>query len=337
MTSTDLATTTHQGSALVLQADQDRFNEAQIAALRQMGLENVPQGDLDVFHHVAQRTGLDPFARQIHMIGRKTKTWDPQARQERWETKYTSQTGIDGYRVTASRAARRDGDVLEYEDTQWCGHDGKWTDVWVDPENPPAAARVVVVKNNRRYAGTAMYAEYVQTYVDRNTKELKPNSMWAKMPAGQLAKCAEALALRRAYPQDFAALYTDDEMGQADNPRVVQGTVEEEEGGLAGARARQRAEQDAATPLDPGSELAGQMFGLMDDVGIDADHRLGYVGEVVGRTIANGAAVTVADAQSVVVALQERLQQPFASADDEPVDAELVPDGVDPETGEVTS
>ncbi|GEB16705.1 phage recombination protein Bet [Pimelobacter simplex] len=327
MSTTDLATT-QTGSGLVLQADQDRWTPQQLAALRQIGIENAPEGDLAVFMHVAQRTGLDPFARQIHMIGRKASVWGPETRQTRYETRYTIQTGIDGYRVTATRAANAAGDVLEYEDTQWCGPDGQWVDAWVDPINPPAAARVVVVKNGRRYAGTAMYAEYVQTYVDRQTKEMKPNSMWAKMPAGQLAKCAEALALRRAYPHDLAALYTDDEMGQADNQPTA---PQPSSSGLAGARARQRAEQDAAAPLEPSSALAAEMFRLFDELGIDTEARLEYVGDAVGREISNPATVTVGDATKVVAVLRSRLEEPFPDT----VDAETVPEGVNAETGEV--
>jgi RecT family protein len=57
----------------------------------------------------------------------------------------------------------------------------------------------------------ALYSEYVQ-----KKKDGTPNSMWQKMAANQLAKCAESLALRKAFPRDLSGFYSREEMGQAE-------------------------------------------------------------------------------------------------------------------------
>jgi len=197
---------------LVIDPAQSSFTDAQVAALRQLGIEDAPKGDLDLFFHQAKRTGLDPFAKQIYMLGRRTKikVWNERAKRqdEEWVMKYTIQTGIDGYRVTGHRLARIAGDDIAVEGPFWRGADGGWDDVWLDPNRPPLAAKYVVVKNGVKYASVAMYGEYVQTYSKDGQQH--PNSMWAKMPANQLAKCAEAAAWRKAYPNDFSGMVLED-------------------------------------------------------------------------------------------------------------------------------
>lgn len=201
MTTQDVATTA--SSDLAIAAGQDFWSEKQIAALAQLGVKGASNGDLAVFWHQCLRTGLDPFARQIYMIGR----WDAKEQRE----KQTIQTGIDGFRLIARRAVNTTGETLGYEDTQWCGADGVWTDVWLSDE-APAAARVAVLRNGQRYPAIALLTEYAAT-----TREGRLTSMWASKPALMLAKCAEALALRKAFPQDLSGLYTTDEMNQADH------------------------------------------------------------------------------------------------------------------------
>lgn len=206
MSSTDIVQTgpAQTGGALAVRPDQTEWTPGQAAVLRQSGIKDeVSREELSSFLHLCQRTQLDPFSRQIYLIGR----WDKRARRE----VYRPQTGIDGYRVIAHRAAAEKRESLGYEDTLWCDASGRWRDVWL-PDEPPAAAKVVVVRNGQRFPAVARYREYVQT-----DKEGRPSGLWGKMSATMTAKCAESLALRMAFPHDLAGVYTAEEMGQADS------------------------------------------------------------------------------------------------------------------------
>lgn len=205
--STGKEVATVQGSGgLALRGDQLDWTEPQRAALAQIGIDKAPPGDQQVFLHVAQRVGLDPFAKQIYLIGRK----DDEAPGGK---KWTIQTAIDGFRVFSERHHEYAGDL----GAEWCGEDGVWRDVWTGKE-PPVAARFTVLRRDREHPITAVahYSEYVVTKFNG-----QPNHIWKTKPAGQIAKCAEALARRRAFPQDLASVYTDDEMGHVDNPPPV--------------------------------------------------------------------------------------------------------------------
>lgn len=148
-----------------------------------------------------KRTGLDPFAGQIHAVMRRNN------KKNRDEMKM--QTGIDGLRLIAQRTGDYEGQAPK----QWCGADGKWIDVWLAPENPKAARAGVWRKGFKEplYA-VALWDEYAQTYQDGGTTRL--TKFWANMDAHMLAKCAEALALRQAFPQEMSDLYLKEELNR---------------------------------------------------------------------------------------------------------------------------
>lgn len=314
MTSNQLTTREHS-PALALNDDQTWWSERQRAGLSQMGVEGAADGDLLVFLHVCQRTGLDPFARQIHMVSRNQKEGD------RWVKKWTIQTGIDGYRLIARRAANRGGESLEYDDVQWADAEGNWADVWLRG-TAPTAAKVVLYRDGRRFSAVALYREYVQTKRDG-----EPNSMWSRMPANQLAKCAEALALRKAYPQDLAGIYADDEMGQADRPEPTRVTAEQSgadrmRGVLnTGVESEETAvEPEEPSRLDGRSALSKRMHAGFRDLGFadtDRDQRLAYAADVVGRELSSSTDLTVDEASRVVDAIQADLGAAQQSSPDD--------------------
>jgi phage recombination protein Bet len=205
--------TTRPNSALAVATNQEFWNAQQLAALSQIGVQDAPNADLAVFLNFAQKTGLDPFARQIYMIGRNSKDG------KRW----TIQASIDGLRIVAERS----GDYAGQVGPEYCGEDGQWRDTWTSKE-APVAARVGVLRHGFKeplYA-VAYYDEYVQKFNN------KPSQMWEEKPRLMLAKCAEALALRKAFPNDLSGLYTAEEVAKRDEAHtehIVEAEVVEDE------------------------------------------------------------------------------------------------------------
>ena len=230
---------TPRGS-LTLRPNQTELDPIQRASLVAIGIDVV--GDPQViphwraFMHMCQANGLDPWAREAYLIGRGKGD----------KRTYTKQTGIDGYRKMSARTGR----FIRVADTLWTGADDDdqsyyrdergvmrrvWYDQWPASRGFPGAAKVIIehydeannVVRTEAVADWAMYAPFSdkwEGYGQSRKKVIgadgKPeqtlNDMWAKGYAHMLAKCAEALAHRKAFPAASGGFLTHEEMHQAD-------------------------------------------------------------------------------------------------------------------------
>jgi phage recombination protein Bet len=159
--------------------------------------------EMQLFLSTCRRTGLDPFTRQIYCT-LQVYTDKNSGKPVR---KFNIQSTIDGFRVVAERSGKYIGQLGPF----WCGADGVWKDVWIENENP-RASKVGILRSDFKEPlwGVAAFDSYCQT--NRNG-EL--NHTWNKLGDVMISKCAEALGLRKAFPNDLSGLYTADELAQA--------------------------------------------------------------------------------------------------------------------------
>lgn len=178
------------------------YSGHQLALIKRTVAADCDNTEFDLFMAVAQAKGLDPFTRQISAIVYNKKNAE--------KRKMSIIVGIDGFRVIAERSGvyRPDEDepVFEY-DPDLKG-----------PTNPLGLvkAKVRIWKKDKPVTGVAYWEEFAPVKDEwsedesgkrRPTGKQTLDGNWPKMGRIMLAKCAEAQALRKAFPEHLSGLY----------------------------------------------------------------------------------------------------------------------------------
>jgi len=180
----------------------DSERDEKVELIKKMVAKDCTDDELQLFLYTAKRTGLDPLARQIYAVKRSGRM--------------TIQTGIDGYRLIADRT----GKLAGISDYIFDSEDAKYPNRATVTVKKQLAGGVIA-----EFTATARWGEYNAG-----------GPMWLKMPFLMLGKCAEALALRKAFPADLSGVYTAEEMQQADSSKDredVYAEVERQKAGIA--------------------------------------------------------------------------------------------------------
>lgn len=172
------------------------FSQEQNELIKKQLCKNINDDELHLFAAVCKKTGLDPFMKQIYAVKRGDQM--------------TIQTSIDGYRLIAERTGRY----------------------------APGRESTFVYKQDRLFSATSYVKKQTkdgtwhEISVSAHFDEYKPNyksQFWDTKPHVMLAKCAESLALRKAFPNELSGLYTAEEMDQAQNTTVKPPMIVSEE------------------------------------------------------------------------------------------------------------
>lgn len=205
-----------------------------------------------LFKEVCKRTGLNPLLRQIYPVFRyngKTGKFS-----------MTIQTSIDGYRSIADRTQKYSpGKEVSYH------YDDKgnllYAVAYVKKMTPDGTWHEI--------AGTAYWDEYKQTNKDHGL-----TSFWEKMPHVMLGKCAEAQALRKAFPCELSNIYTNDEMMQATFDSIKVSVADNEDGAQEQALAEKKTGTNFKDSVNELDTLAPQEASELEGL-VGADPELG--------------------------------------------------------------
>lgn len=214
---------------VALQPQRPRdYTPAQLELVKRTVAADCNNDEFSLFVEVCRRVGLDPFRRQIYAVVYSKNNSE--------KRRMSIITGIDGFRAVAARNRDYRPDEAEPAIT--------YSDGLKDPETNPlgiekAVARAFKLAPDGQWhpvIGVAYWDEFAPVdevwEYDPAEGKRKPSGkhklggQWPRMGRVLIAKCAEAQALRKGWPEDLSGVYSPEEMARAEAEATASEQVE---------------------------------------------------------------------------------------------------------------
>lgn len=206
--------------------------------------------------NVCKASGKDPLKKPYHIVPMQVSTGKKDS--QGWDVKEWRDVimpGINDYRTDAARTGQHAGtsepefgpDVTEELDGVQITYP-KWCRVTVKRQMPSG-----------QFVEFPAVELWIENYATKSGKSAAPNAMWKKRPYAQLAKCAEAQALRKAFPE-VGSQPTADEM---EGKEIDMGAAEVVP---SASRPAQQAHEPQALPPYPADQFAANLPTWLDAV-----------------------------------------------------------------------
>ena len=198
-----------------------KLDRNKIELIKRTIAKNATNDELLMFINVCKQMGLSPFLRQVHLV----KRYDSKEKKE----VAAVQVGIDGFRSIAEDTnayagnsdpdftgmKEREAKVNKYEN----GKKITTTETYQAPEKATVVVKKIVQGLVCEFQATARWDEF---YPGDTV-----GFMWRSKPHVMLGKCAEAQALRKAFPKVLGTIYVPEEMQKAEGTGKIDQSSEE--------------------------------------------------------------------------------------------------------------
>lgn len=166
---------------------------------------NTPPAQVALFAQICKEKGISPFQKHIYLLAYKSKSG----------TKYQVIMGIDGFRHIASMSGVHAGTDITY-------NNGLTIDQCQQLKEYPRTAKCIVKK-----VVHGVIAEFShEVSMNEFIKVEKYPTKWQTMPFQMLGKCAEAFALKKAFPEHLSGLHVPEEKAAFENTTIQADAVE---------------------------------------------------------------------------------------------------------------